>query len=172
MGGGASTLLRWHGRVIWARVGRADMSGGVGMSAEDEAAGWGAWSLWGGGAAFSQGGAWYEGPNPQATAAAAAVSGTMPVGSLSLLVLRRPFFWRGRGGEDDRGDAAVAALLAEGERLSSGEGAFRFTQVYLAACQPANGAWYWADAGRRRSRPISRRAHLCMQRHVASLLTP
>ena len=81
--------------------------------------------------------------------------GDFASGAITLLVLRRSW------ARDSRGEAAVAALLEEGQRLAEGgeggAGGMHFTQLYVAhnAGGPHMPQFTWRDGGRRLSRPLS-----------------
>jgi hypothetical protein len=130
---GGGVLVRFRNRLIWAR------SAPVACADSDNGS---QWSPWFGAPSF---------PDPS-YATNVAATGALPPGSLSFFVLRVPLLCA------DRGDAAVAALLEEGDQLAAGEAAQPFTQLFVAAQQPhAHGAMHWVDAGRRPARSIGRR---------------
>lgn len=146
---GRSTMLLWRGRLIWARAGSGQRVQGVSDCVGNQE-----WSPFSALQSFDAIDTTYG----AATAAAnAAAGGASPEGSISLLVLRKPF------GRDRRGESAVASLLEEGERLATQRaGGVRFTSVFVSRSNNAAAAvqsgvsaqFYWVTAGARPSRSI------------------
>jgi len=146
---GRSTMLLWRGRLIWARAGAGQRVQGV-----TDCVGNQEWSPFSAMQSFDAMDTTF---NAATAATNAAAGGASPEGSISLLVLRKPF------GRDRRGEAAVASLLEEGERLATRHaGGVRFTSVFVSRSNNAGAAmqsgvsaqFYWATAGARPSRSI------------------
>ena len=151
---GRGTLLLWRRRLIWARAGAEARDPTVASYIGQQP-----WSPF---AALQSFDSIDESYSSTVASAGAAAVGASPAGSISLLVLRTPL------GRDSRGEAAVAALLEEGERLAlRGAGGVRFTQVFFSRCcdpsaahasssqRPVAAARFcWAPAGSRPSRSI------------------